>query len=57
MTAQTASTVTLELENLRDSLAPLFHRYPQQTEPQSAFVEITEENSLNTRLAVYWWRS
>lgn len=47
MTAQTASTVTLELENLRDSLAPLFHRYPQQTEPQSAFIEITEEGTVS----------
>ena len=43
----TATALVLELDNLRDSLAPLFHRYPREVNPQGAFVEITEEGAVS----------
>jgi len=39
--------VTLDLSNLRDSLAPLFHRYPRQTSPQGAHVELGEAGAVS----------
>jgi hypothetical protein len=39
--------VTLDLSNLRDNLAPLFHRYPRQTTPQGAFVELDEGGTVS----------
>lgn len=41
------STLVLELDNFRDSLAPLFHRYPREVNPQGALVEITEEGAVS----------
>lgn len=40
-------TLVLNLDNLRDSLAPLFHHYPREINPQGAFVELSEEGEVS----------
>lgn len=44
---QTESVLSLSLDNLRASRAPLFHQYPRQTNPQSAFVELSETGEVS----------
>lgn len=40
-------SITISTSNLRDSLAPLFHRYPRQTTPQGAHVELDEGGAVS----------
>lgn len=39
--------ITLSIDNLADSIAPLHHRYPGQIEPQPAYVEIDEDGEVS----------
>ena len=38
--------IKLELENLRDEVAPLYFKYSSQVNPQSAFIEIDEDGTV-----------
>lgn len=38
--------INLQLDNLADNLAPLYHRYPGQTGPQPAYVQLDEDGDV-----------
>lgn len=40
-------TITFDLASLRTSVAPLSHTYPQQFNPQPAYVELTENGEVS----------
>lgn len=42
-----SNTITLSLDNLRGEIAPLYHRYPNQTNAQDAYVEMTEDGEVS----------
>lgn len=43
----TATALVLELDNLRASRAPLYHRYDREINPQPAFVLLSEEGEVS----------
>lgn len=41
------STITIHTDTLRGHAAPLYHQYPQQSQPQPAYIEITEDGDVS----------
>lgn len=56
--------IKLELENLRDEVAPLYFKYSSQVNPQPAFIEIDEDcteyycnlSDENCPVGIGYWR-
>jgi hypothetical protein len=45
------STITIDTTNLRGETAPLYHRYPNQTQSQPAYIEIDEDGNVGADFA------
>lgn len=42
------STIIIHTDTLRGHAAPLYHQYPQQSQPQPAYITITEDGDVST---------